>query len=63
MSMNIAQANPTNMCPTLDGKAPIVIAHRGASAICLITLEGYTRAVELGADFSNQTWFPPKTVC
>ena len=50
--MNIAQANNTAQCPTLDGKAPIVIAHRGASGYMPDhTLEGYTRAVELGADY------------
>ena len=52
MSMNMAQAKPSTMCPTLDGKAPIVIAHRGASGYMPDhTLEGYTKAVELGADF------------
>ena len=50
MSMNMAQAKPSTMCPTLDGKAPIVIAHRGASGYMPDhTLEGYTKAVELGA--------------
>lgn len=52
MSMNMAQAKPSTMCPTLDGKAPIVIAHRGASGYMPDhTLEGYTKAVELGAGF------------
>lgn len=38
--------------PTLDGKAPLVIAHRGASAyLPEHTLEAYRRAIELGADF------------
>ncbi len=38
--------------PTLDGRAPIVIAHRGASGhLPEHTLEGYRRAIELGADF------------
>ena len=36
---------------TLDGKAPLVIAHRGASGyVPEETLEAYTRAIELGAD-------------
>ncbi|SDM58903.1 glycerophosphoryl diester phosphodiesterase [Polaromonas sp. JS666] len=36
---------------TLDGKAPLVIAHRGASGyIPEETLEAYVRAIELGAD-------------
>ena len=52
MSMNIAQAKQTNMCPTLDGKAPIVIAHRGAPGYLPDhTLEGYTKAIQMGADF------------
>lgn len=37
--------------PTLDGKAPLVVAHRGASGyLPEETLEGYLRAIELGAD-------------
>lgn len=37
--------------PTLDGKAPLVIAHRGASGyVPEETLEAYARAIELGAD-------------
>lgn len=37
--------------PTLDGAAPIVVAHRGASGyLPEETLEAYTRAIELGAD-------------
>ncbi len=36
---------------TLDGKAPLVVAHRGASGyLPEETLEGYLRAIELGAD-------------
>ncbi|WP_411878280.1 glycerophosphodiester phosphodiesterase [Polaromonas sp. YR568] len=36
---------------TLDGKAPLVIAHRGASGyLPEETLEAYARAIELGAD-------------
>ena len=37
--------------PTLDGKPPLVVAHRGASGqLPEETLEAYTRAIELGAD-------------
>jgi glycerophosphoryl diester phosphodiesterase len=36
---------------TLDGKAPLVIAHRGASGyVPEETMEAYVRAIELGAD-------------
>jgi glycerophosphoryl diester phosphodiesterase len=38
--------------PTLDGRAPIVIAHRGASGYRPEhTLESYRLAIEMGADF------------
>ncbi|MGQ0711270.1 MAG: glycerophosphodiester phosphodiesterase [Rhodoferax sp.] len=38
--------------PTLDGKAPLVIGHRGASGyLPEHTLESYRKAIELGADF------------
>ncbi len=37
--------------PTLDGRAPIVVAHRGASGyLPEETLEAYAKAIELGAD-------------
>ena len=37
--------------PTLDGNAPLVIAHRGASGyLPESTLEAYQRAIDLGAD-------------
>ena len=37
--------------PTLDGRAPIVVAHRGASGyLPEETLEAYIKAIELGAD-------------
>lgn len=37
--------------PTLDGKAPLVLAHRGASgALPEQTVEAYARAIEMGAD-------------
>lgn len=37
---------------TLNGQAPLVIGHRGAAG-CLPdhTLEGYTKAIDMGADF------------
>ena len=42
---------PSAGLPTLDGKAPLVIAHRGASGyVPEETLEAYVRAIELGAD-------------
>ena len=38
--------------PTLTGEKPLVIGHRGASGYLPDhTLEGYKRAIELGADF------------
>ncbi|MCW5222278.1 glycerophosphodiester phosphodiesterase [Verminephrobacter aporrectodeae subsp. tuberculatae] len=38
--------------PTLDGNKPLVIGHRGASGyLPEHTLEGYRRAIALGADF------------
>jgi glycerophosphoryl diester phosphodiesterase len=37
--------------PTLDGKPPLVVAHRGASGyLPEETLEAYVRAIDLGAD-------------
>ncbi|HMW50763.1 MAG TPA: glycerophosphodiester phosphodiesterase [Rhodocyclaceae bacterium] len=37
--------------PTLDGNAPLVVAHRGASGyLPEETLEAYTKAIDLGAD-------------
>ncbi|MDH6168828.1 glycerophosphoryl diester phosphodiesterase [Variovorax boronicumulans] len=42
---------PANKLLTLDGKPPLVIAHRGASGyLPEETLEAYARAIELGAD-------------
>lgn len=42
---------PHASLPTLDGRAPLVIAHRGASGyLPEETLEAYARAIELGAD-------------
>ncbi|WP_198019580.1 glycerophosphodiester phosphodiesterase [Pseudogulbenkiania sp. MAI-1] len=47
-----AMAAPKGIFPTLDGKAPLVIAHRGASGYLPDhTLEGYAKAIELGADY------------
>ena len=38
--------------PTLNRQAPLIIAHRGASGyLPEHTIEGYRRAIELGADF------------
>ncbi|MDC7706533.1 glycerophosphodiester phosphodiesterase [Vogesella indigofera] len=38
--------------PTLDGKPPLVVAHRGASGYLPDhTLEGYAKAIALGADY------------
>ena len=43
---------PAAKYPTLTGGLPLVIAHRGASGyLPEHTLEGYKRAIELGADF------------
>ncbi|MDC8770493.1 glycerophosphodiester phosphodiesterase [Roseateles albus] len=45
-------AAPAFAWNTLDGKAPLVIAHRGASGyLPEHTIEGYTKAIELGANF------------
>ncbi len=47
-----AYAAQTPAYPTLSGKAPLIIAHRGASGyLPEHTLEAYARAVELGADY------------
>jgi glycerophosphoryl diester phosphodiesterase len=48
-----ACASPSGSGPkTLDGKPPLVAAHRGASGyLPEETLEAYVRAIELGADF------------
>ncbi len=40
-----------NPLPTLDGKAPMVVAHRGASgALPEETVEAYAKAIQMGAD-------------
>ena len=42
----------TGALKTLDGKPPLVAAHRGASGyLPEETIEAYTRAIELGADY------------
>ena len=52
LAMSVTQANTPTQCSTLDGKKPLVIAHRGASGYMPDhTLAGYTKAIELGADF------------
>ncbi|MDP9902057.1 glycerophosphodiester phosphodiesterase [Variovorax ginsengisoli] len=46
-----ACATPSGTLSTLDGKPPLVVAHRGASGqLPEETLEAYARAIELGAD-------------
>ncbi len=47
---------------TLSGRRPLVIAHRGASGyLPEHTLEGYRRAIALGADSSSRIWSRPRT--
>jgi glycerophosphoryl diester phosphodiesterase len=47
-----ASADTSGIWRTLDGKAPLVIAHRGASGYRPEhTLESYQLAIEMGADF------------
>ncbi len=49
--MNSAHAQ-TSQWQTLDGQKPLIIAHRGASGYMPDhTLEGYEKAIQLGADF------------
>ena len=46
-----AQTRPVRW-RTLDGKQPLIIGHRGASGYMPEhTIEGYRKAIELGADF------------
>ncbi|MEJ6007361.1 glycerophosphodiester phosphodiesterase [Paucibacter sp. AS339] len=48
----LLSAAPAFAWDTLDGNAPLVIAHRGASGYMPEhTLEGYTKAIELGANY------------
>ena len=47
-----ANMGSSSAYPTLDGKRPLVIAHRGASGyLPEHTLEAYKKAIEMGADF------------
>jgi glycerophosphoryl diester phosphodiesterase len=47
-----ATDGPRSIYPTLNGKAPLVIGHRGASGyLPEHTLESYKKAIEMGADF------------
>lgn len=46
------QGVPVSKYPTLSGKAPLIVAHRGASGyLPEHTIASYTKAIELGADF------------
>lgn len=50
-SSEVTVATPAPAFKTVDGKAPIVIAHRGASGYFPEqTLEAYTLAIAMGAD-------------
>ena len=47
-----SEVTPTSKYPTLTGKNPLIVAHRGASGyLPEHTLAAYTKAIELGADF------------
>jgi glycerophosphoryl diester phosphodiesterase len=51
-SLHVAPACAQVRWPTLDGREPLVIAHRGASGyLPEHTLEAYAAAIEQGADF------------
>jgi len=57
--LSSADAAPRFM--TLDGKPPVVVAHRGASAVRPEhTLEAYRVAIEQGADFIEPDLVPTK---
>jgi glycerophosphoryl diester phosphodiesterase len=46
------QSVPVSKYPTLSGKNPLIVAHRGASGyLPEHTIASYTKAIELGADF------------
>ena len=48
----VLAAAPAMAWNTLDGNAPLVIAHRGASGyLPEHTIEGYTKAIEMGANY------------
>ena len=50
-AVGCAAPRPPMALPTLDGKPPLAVAHRGASGqLPEETLEAYARAIELGAD-------------
>jgi glycerophosphoryl diester phosphodiesterase len=53
MFFNFCNKDHDNICyPTLTGKVPLVIAHRGYPGLLPDhTLQGYTLAIEKGADF------------
>jgi glycerophosphoryl diester phosphodiesterase len=51
LGLSACSMMPTQRTATLDGQAPLVIAHRGASGyLPEQTRESYLRAIELGAD-------------
>jgi hypothetical protein len=59
----IATPNFTQL-NTLNGQAPLVIAHRGASGeLPEHTIEAYRLPSCAGQTSSSLTWFPPKTAC
>jgi glycerophosphoryl diester phosphodiesterase len=48
----MAAISTANAAPTLTGKAPLVIGHRGASGYLPDhTLASYRKAIEMGADY------------
>lgn len=48
----VAQVPATLKTPTLDGKPPLVVGHRGAAGYLPDhTMEGYRKAIEMGVDF------------
>jgi glycerophosphoryl diester phosphodiesterase len=50
--LSACASQPVVTLKTLDGKAPLVVAHRGASGyLPEETIEAYAKAIELGADF------------
>ncbi|CAM3908094.1 Glycerophosphoryl diester phosphodiesterase [Paracidovorax anthurii] len=52
MALAACGGNGGGAWPTLDGGKPLVIGHRGAAGYLPDhTLEGYRRAIEMGADF------------
>ena len=52
MGLGKVQIMPVNAQENIDVKVPIIIAHRGASGVYPEhSLEGYAKAIELGADY------------